>query len=85
VSDRTYAPDAESTGGFPRAALPDDPSEEMRLAEWSNAVCRGCGVAILVRADGKCVCARCARENDDPLPPNSAALFPEVVTGRMSN
>ena len=32
VSDRTYAPDAESTAGFPRAALPDDPNEEMRLA-----------------------------------------------------
>jgi hypothetical protein len=80
VSDRTYAPDAESTAGFPRAALPDDPNEEMRLAEWSNAVCRGCGVAIFVRADGECVCTRCVRGNDDPLPPNSGALFPEVVT-----
>jgi hypothetical protein len=81
VSDRTYAPDAESTAaGFPRAALPDNPNEEMRLAEWANAVCRGCGVAIFVRADGECVCTRCTRENDDPLPPNSAALFPEVVT-----
>ena len=37
MSDRTYAPDAESTAGFPRAALPDDPNEEMRPAEWSNA------------------------------------------------
>ena len=55
MSDRTYAPDAESTAGFPRAALPDDPNEEIRL---------GC------IADG----------GDDPLPPNSAALFPEVVT-----
>ena len=54
MSDRTYAPDAESTAGFPRAALPDDPNEEMRLAR---------------RDDGS-----------DPLPPNSAALFPEVVT-----
>ena len=52
MSDRTDAPDAESTAGFPRAALPDDPNLEMRLA-----------------ADG-----------DDPLPPNSAGLFPEVVT-----
>ena len=78
MSDRTYAPDAESTAGFPRAALPDDPNEEMRLAEWSSAVCRGCGVAIFVRADGDCVCTRCVRDNDDPPP--SAALFPEVVT-----
>ena len=78
MSDRTYAPDAESTAGFPRAGLPDDPNEEMRLAEWCNAVCRGCGVAIFVRADGECVCTRCVRNNDDPPP--SAALFPEVVT-----
>ena len=77
MSDRTYAPDAESTAGFPRAGLPDDPHEEMRLAERSNAVCRGCGVAIFVRADGECVCTRWVR--DDDLPP-SAALFPEVVT-----
>ena len=77
MSDRTYAPDAESTAGFPPAALPDDPNEEMRLAEWSNAVCRGCGVAIFVRADGECVCTRCVRDDD---PPPSAALFPEVVT-----
>jgi hypothetical protein len=56
VSDRTYAPDAESTAGFPRAALPDDPNLEMQIA---SAV-----------GDG----------GDDPLPPNSAALFPEVVT-----
>ena len=56
MSDRTYAPDAESTAGFPRAALPDDPNEEMRLAHRAE--------------DG----------SDDPLPPNSAALFPEVVT-----
>ena len=54
MSDRTYAPDAESTAGFPRAALPDDPDLEMRLA----------------RTDG----------GDDPLPPNSAALFPEIPT-----
>jgi hypothetical protein len=54
VSDRTYAPDSESTAGFPRAALPDDPNEEMRLA----------------RPDG----------GDDPLPPNSAAMFPEIFT-----
>jgi hypothetical protein len=80
VSDRTYAPDAESTAGFPRAALPDDPNEEMRMAEWANAVCRSCGVAILVRVDGECICTRCLRNNDEPLPPNSAALFPEVVT-----
>ena len=53
MSDRTYAPDAESTAGFPRAALPDDPTLKMRLT----------------RPDG-----------DDPLPPNSAALFPEVPT-----
>ena len=52
MSDRTYVPDAESAAGFPRAALPDDPNLEMRLA-----------------ADG-----------DDPLPPNSAALFPEIRT-----
>ena len=32
MSDRTYAPDAESTSGFPRAGLPDHPNEEMRLA-----------------------------------------------------
>jgi hypothetical protein len=80
VSDRTYAPDAESTAGFPRAALPDDPNEEMRLAGWSNAVCRGCGVAIFVRADGEAICTRCTRENDEPPPPNSIALFPEIVT-----
>ena len=55
MSDRTYAPDVESTAGFPRAALPDDPDLEMRLA-------------------------RTADDGDDPLPPNSAALFPEVVT-----
>ena len=54
MSDRTYAPDAESTAGFPRAALPDD--EEMRLARPAD------------------------EGGDDPLPPNSAALFPEVVT-----
>jgi hypothetical protein len=54
VSDRTYAPDAESTAGFPRAALPDDPDLEMRLS----------------RTEG----------SDDPLPPNSAALFPEIPT-----
>ena len=78
MSDRTYAPDAESTAGFPRAALPDDPNEEMRLAEWSNAVCQNCGVAIFVRAGGECICTRCVRGNDDPPP--SAALFPEVVT-----
>ena len=77
MSDRTYAPDTESTAGFPRAALPDDPNEEMRLAEWSNAVCRNCSVAILVRDDGECVCTRCVRGDD---PPPSAALFPEVVT-----
>ena len=77
MSDRTYTPDAESTAGFPRAALPDDPNEEMWLAEWSNAVCRGCGVAIFVRADGECVFTRCVRGDD---PPPSAALFPEVVT-----
>ena len=34
----------------------------------------------MVRADGESICTRCLRENDDPLPPNSAALFPEVVT-----
>ena len=50
----------------------------MRLAEWSNAVCRGCGIAIFVRANGECACTRCVRDNDDPPP--SAALFPEVVT-----
>ena len=54
MSDRTYAPDAESTAGFPRAAPPDDPNLEIHIA----------------LADG----------GDDPLPPNSAALFPEVVT-----
>ena len=56
MSDRTYVPDAESTAGFPRAALPDDANEEMRLA---------------LRIDDG---------SDDPLPPNSAALFPELVT-----
>jgi hypothetical protein len=55
VSDRTYAPDAESTE-FRHKGLPDDPHEEMRLA---------------LRIDDG---------SDDPLPPNSAALFPEVVT-----
>ena len=77
MSDRTYAPDSESTAGFPRAALPDDTNEEMRLAEWSNAVCRGCGAAILIRDDGQPICTRCVRDDD---PPPSAALFPEVVT-----
>src|SRR4051794_35257333 len=47
-------PDSESTVGFPRAALPDDPNAETRLA----------------RPDG----------GDDPLPPDSAALFPEIPT-----
>jgi hypothetical protein len=56
VSDRTYAPDAESTAGFPRAALPDDANLEMELARASD--------------DG----------SDDPQPPNSAALFPEIPT-----
>ena len=56
MSDRTYAPDAESTAGFPRAALPDDPNLEMRLTRISD------------------------NGGDDPLPPNTAALFPEVVT-----
>ena len=32
MSDRTYAPDAESTAGFPRAALPGDPNLEMQIA-----------------------------------------------------
>jgi hypothetical protein len=77
VSDRTYAPDAESTAGFPRAGLPDDPNVEMQQAEWSDAVCRGCGAAILIRADGQAVCTRCLRGDD---PPPSVALFPEVVT-----
>ena len=57
MSDRTYAPDSESTtAAFPRVALPDDPHDEMRLA---------------LRID---------EGSDEPLPPNSAALFPEVVT-----
>jgi hypothetical protein len=49
---------------------------EMQQAEWSDAVCRGCGIAILVRADGEPVCMRCLRGD----PPPSVALFPEVVT-----
>ena len=56
MSDRTYAPDSESTAGFPRAALPDDPNLEMQI--------------ICTVDDG----------GDHPLPPNSAALFPEVVS-----
>lgn len=56
MSDRTYAPDAESTAGFPRAALPDDPNLEMELARMAD--------------DG----------SDEPLPPSSAALFPEIPT-----
>jgi hypothetical protein len=49
----------------------------MRQAEWHDAVCRGCGAAIRVRADGQPICTRCQRDDD---PPPSATLFPEVVT-----
>ena len=36
MSDRTYAPDVESTT-FPSAGLPDDPSREMQLARPLSA------------------------------------------------
>jgi hypothetical protein len=72
VSDRTYAPDVESTD-FARTGLPDDPHLEM---EWADVRCQGCGVAILVRQGGEQLCTRCRQ----PEPPTSAALFPEIPT-----
>jgi len=48
VSDRTYAPDVESTPARTRG-LPDNPHLEM--ADWQDVRCQGCGVAILVRQD----------------------------------
>ena len=72
MSDRTYAPDVESTD-FARTGLPDDPNLEM---EWADVRCQGCGVAILVRQGGEQLCMRCRR----PEPPTGAALFPEIPT-----
>jgi hypothetical protein len=90
VPDRTDAPDAASTE-YPHArGLPDDPNLEMELAErrgpglppdWLDAVCSGCGDAILVRPGSEPTCTRCERQGgDEPDPPTGAALFPEVAT-----
>jgi hypothetical protein len=83
VSDRTYAPDVESTG-FARSGLPDDPNLEMehaasRPAGWVDAVCQGCSAAILIRPGAEPLCTRCAAD-DEPQPPAAGALFPEVPT-----
>jgi hypothetical protein len=59
VPDRTYSPDVESTG-FARAGLPDDPNLEMEVAlrapaRWVDAVCQGCGAAILIQCSAEVV------------------------------
>jgi hypothetical protein len=72
VSDRTYAPDVESTSARARA-LPDDPNLEM---EWADVRCQGCGAAILTRPGAEPLCPRC--QHDDP--PTGSALFPEIPT-----
>ena len=83
MPDRTYAPDAESTD-YPHArGLPDDPNLEMEVASrapagWADAVCQGCGTAILIQPGAEPLCTRC-RQDDDP-PPTGSALFPEIPT-----
>jgi hypothetical protein len=82
VHDRTYAPDVESTG-FARAGLPDDPNLEREVARqapagWYDAVCQGCGAAILIAAGAEPLCARC--QSDDGPASGGAALFPEIPT-----
>jgi hypothetical protein len=81
VHDRTYAPDVEPTG-FARAGPPDDPSLEMEVAArppagWVDAVCQGCGTAILTAPGAEPLCSRC-RSDDEP--PGGNALFPELPT-----
>ena len=75
MSDRTYAPDVESTPARSRG-LPDDPNLEMQLAGWVDARCRGCGAAIFTRVGADPLCPRC--QQDDGR--GGAALFPEVAT-----
>ena len=80
MSDRTYARDVESTG-FPHAGLPDDSNLEMQIArraDWLDTVCQGCGAAILIAPGADPLCTRCS--DDNPLPPSSEALFPEIAT-----
>ena len=82
MHDRTYAPDVESTG-FAPAGLPDDPNLEMAGAAerapagWVDAVCQGCGTAILIQPGAEPLCTRCGRDDE---PPFGAALFPEIPT-----
>ena len=80
MSDRTYARDVESTG-FPHAGVPDDPNLEMRIARpgWIDAVCQGCGAAILIAPGAEPLCTRCTLD-DDPKPPTGEAVFPEIMT-----
>jgi hypothetical protein len=84
VHDRTFSPDVESTG-FARTGLPDDPNLEMEIASrapagWFDAVCQGCGAAILIQPGAEPLCTRCRRDDDDPAPPSGSALFPEIPT-----
>ena len=82
MHDRTYSPDVESTG-FARAGLPDDPNLEREVAAvrapagWVDAVCQGCGAAILIQAGAEPLCTRCRRDDE---PPFGSALFPEIPT-----
>ena len=83
MRDRTYAPDVESNG-FARTGLPDDPNLEMEhaaaraTAGWVDAVCQGCGAAILIQPGAEPLCTRCGR--DDGPASGGAALFPEIPT-----
>jgi hypothetical protein len=84
VHDRTFSPDVESTG-FVRTGLPDDPNLEMELAAarapggWFDAVCQGCGAAILIQPGAGPLCTRCGEHDDGPVSGGSA-LFPEIPT-----
>ena len=81
MHDRTYAPDVESTG-FARAGLPDDPNLEREVARqapagWYDAVCQGCGAAILIQPGAEPLCTRCGHNDGSP---GGSALFPEIPT-----
>jgi hypothetical protein len=83
VSDRTYAPDVESTD-FARTGLPDDPNLQMehaasRPAGWYDAAWQGCSAAILVRPGADPLCTRCSADHE-PQPPAAGALFPGIPT-----